>query len=457
MVKKIIILSILSLMLVGSRPVAVYAATITEPEETSEPEDNTVGEKNSIEMTEPIPEEGNGQVVDSAYTAYSDETSSIIHATAIVPTDFGTTVYAQVKNLDIGISYKLYFYKENGYADRCYVPSGNYSFQIAAASGDNANTYSFNFPKNQFFVEPKQSQEFEILLNDYDNVEAQVNERYAQNITGEEADSAIRKTEVEKKEVKSAFEVTHTGTGLGQIGITGKQTMECDVTIKITEEGQYGTSKFIYTRDGSVWSDTKEIPLSGFWTIPNTGLTVEFFLPTPDAVFVPGDTYSFYAQDPLTSFYYRQKGSSGAKMEVLSNVEGMRAFDILERMGIEIRVKILKDGGFGSAVWQISKDSGYTWGEQEFAQREFVVTSDIDSSLSVKIRFNVEDNKLNTDFFKRDDVYAVRAERKEVTESSVGIMIILVVVAVFIGVALIGYFILKNAKPSESDYKLNKR
>ena len=402
---------------------------------------------------EPIPKENNTlDVIESVTTTFLDETSSMIVVTAIVPENFGQSVYAQVKNLDVNVTYNLPLYSINGYSDRCYVPAGNYAFQMVAAYGDNANHYSFDFPENQFFVEAKQSAEFEIILNDFENEKVRIEEKYAEPKKIKEL-----KGEEKKLGAESNFEIAHIGSGLAEVGIIGIQEEEYHLSIKIVEAGVLGQSSFSYSLDeGITWSETIKIPLSGYYTFGNSGLTITFYVFADDITgFVMEDIYSCYIPDPNTSIVIKQEGDSDAVAMVESNVPNMRAFDVLERMGRKIQIKILKDGNFGSAVWQVSKDGGNTWSEEDYAKEKLVISSDTEESLSVTIKFHVEAQKSETAFL-RDDMYTIYAERKVDSSGIIAIMVLLVLGAIVGIVVYFGNKKLKAAIPQESEYELHK-
>lgn len=438
--KKILLYIVLLALLIGTQSVTTAFAS-------------------TVNTREVVNQETMEQVIESAYTSYSDDTSSMICITAIVPDNFNTTVYARVRNLDTSIIYKLTMYAENNYFDRCYVPAGNYSFEIMAVSGDSANTYSFDFPIKQFYVDAKQSAEYEILLNNYDKLSAQIAAKY-EPVKNESENSTETGTEVEptKLHALSDFDVTHTGAGLGEIGVTGEQTNEYELTIKIVEGGTLGIGTFAYTKDkGKTWSEPIQIPLSGFYSLKGSGLTIEFFLPTNDVSFITGDTYEFYVPNPDTNIVIKHLGNSNTTVEVISNVPDMRAFNVLEKINIKIKIKILKEGDFGKAVWQISKDDGVTWGDQEYAAREIVITSATDANLSVTLRFEPKLSKFDTsNIFERDDEYSIYAERIGSSGGATGIIIFFVIIVGFVVAAYVIYKKLKNAIPKEDSYRIKK-
>ena len=252
----------------------------------------------------------------------------------------------------------------------------------------------------------------------------------------------------EEVAVQSDFEVIHIGSGLGKVGVTGVSNAEYDLYIKIVFSGVLAQSRFIYSIDGGMtWSESIEIPLSGYYVLGTTGLVVNFYLPsTEQAEFIQEDSYQCYIPNPNTTIRIQQQGKSEAEVIVLSKHSEKRAFDVLEQFGHSIQIKILKSGGFGSAVWQVSKDGGATWSIQAYAEEELLINSDITLKFYSKSSKGV--------FFEKDDIYTIYAERTEDSSIVTAIIVIIVLVIIF-GVVI--YIIdkkWKTAIPKESDYEL---
>ena len=260
--------------------------------------------------------------------------------------------------------------------------------------------------------------------------------------------------EDQEPEVQSDFEVIHTGTGSGKIGITGEQKAEYDLQIKIASTGVLSQSTFVYSIDGgTTWSEEILVPLSGYYILGNSGLTINFYLPaTENALFHQSDLYECYIPDPLTSIVIKQEGNSDAEILVISNHPEKRAFDVLEQLGSKIQVKILKSGGFGTAVWQVSKDNGVTWSEQAYAEEKLRIVIKMEESLTLQF---ITDSSSGV-FFEKDDRYTIYAEREADNSAGTAIMII-VALFVFFGIVLyFGNKKLKAAIPTELDYEIRK-
>lgn len=90
-----------------------------------------------------------------------------------------------------------------------------------------------------------------------------------------------------KQEVKQKYK----STLIGQVyqPILGEQFCLKDIYMSL--QGKLKVT-FLYSPDGgSRWSEDRRIPLSGFFSLGNTGLTAEFHL-LGDSEFVEGDIYT---------------------------------------------------------------------------------------------------------------------------------------------------------------------
>lgn len=404
-----------------------------------------------IQSQEPIPVmEDEHPVVESVTTNYTNETSGMICLTAIVPANFGLSVYAQVENVDTGVVYNLPMYSDNSYFERCYVPAGNYAFQMVGVYGDSKNEYSFDFPSSQFYVAEKGSAEYELDLNNYDEVELQIQEKRGELV--------IDKTE----HVKSNFDVEHEGSGAGELGITGEPYAEYFIQVKITQSGSLGEAMFSYSEDmGATWTEAEKIPLSGYYNFGSWGeLTAEFYIPEEaESAFVEGDVYSFFVQDPATKIVVTQDAHSNAWPVIVSTTPDMRSFEVLEASGMNIKVKIMKAGRFGEAVWQISTDGGLTWGDEEYAKQDTEITvpaTEKTEALSFILRFEDHTTNEKQELFIKDDMFNIYAERTVDNSWMLGIAALVIIVGAVGAVVVFGYKYLKNQIPSEDCYRIKK-
>lgn len=103
----------------------------------------------------------------------------------------------------------------------------------------------------------------------------------------------------------AAGTITKTGTGSGTVAVASEDTKPYnafDIIIKITGQGKFNTALFNYSIDGGInYSDDITVPLTGAYTIPNTGVKVTFTegaAPNETTSFVVGDTFRFTTTAP---------------------------------------------------------------------------------------------------------------------------------------------------------------
>lgn len=271
--------------------------------------------------------------------------------------------------------------------------------------------------------------------------------------TGNMEVMASEETKTESNSLRSDFEVTHTGGSISKIGVTGEADSEYDLLIRISKSGGLKEGYFQCSNDkGKTWGEERQIPLSGIYTLGSTGLTLEFH-PVDDMGFLEGDTYYCYIPDPTKKMVIKQELGSKVNITVESETEEVKAFDILESTKAVIKIKIIKEGTIGTAVWRVSVDGGLTWGEEEYAKEELAFSfGKNDNSQIVTIKFILE---LGTEAeFLRNDVITIYAERTE-KDGTVTALIVLAVIVAGLGAGIyFGNKILKGAIPPESDYEL---
>lgn len=264
---------------------------------------------------------------------------------------------------------------------------------------------------------------------------------------------AAEEKKTESNHVKSDFEVTHTGDRTAELGITGDANGEYDLLIKITKSGGLKEGYFQCSIDkGKTWGEERQIPLSGIYTLGSTGLILEFHL-VDNMGFLAGDTYHCYIPDPTKKIVIKQEIGSKVNITVESDSEEVKAFDVLENAEAAIKIKIIKEGTIGTAVWRLSTDGGLTWGEEEYAKEELVFSFGKNiNSQSVTIKFSPEPGTEVE--FLRNDVISIYTERTE-KDGTITALVVLTVIVAGIGAGIyFGDKILKSAIPPESDYEL---
>ena len=177
------------------------------------------------------------------------------------------------------------------------------------------------------------------------------------------------------------------------------------------------------------------------------------FYSVDDMGFLAGDTYHCYITDPTKKIVIKQEIGSKVNITVESNSEDVKAFDVLENSEAAIRIKIIKEGKIGTAVWRLSTDGGLTWGEEEYAKEELVFSFGKNANnQSISVRFSPEPGTEVE--FLRNDVISIYAERTE-KDGTITALVVLTVIVAGIGAGIyFGNKILKSAIPPESDYEL---
>lgn len=264
---------------------------------------------------------------------------------------------------------------------------------------------------------------------------------------------AAEEKKAEGKHVKSDYEVTHTGSGISELGITGEADGEYDLLIEITKSGGLKEGYFQCSTDkGKTWGEERQIPLSGIYILGSTGLIMEFYS-LDDMGFLAGDTYHCYIPDPTKKIVIKQEIGSKVNITVESVSEEVRAFDVLENAEAAIKIKIIKEGTIGTAVWKLSTDGGLTWDEEEYAKEELLLSFGKNTNgQRVTIKFSPEPGT-EVDFL-RNDVISIYAERTEKDGTITALVVLAVIVAGISAGIYFGNKILKSAIPSESDYEL---
>lgn len=129
--------------------------------------------------------------------------------------------------------------------------------------------------------------------------------------------------------------VTKTGTGTGNLTITGAPNNAFDVIVKITEAGGLNAGAFNYSINGGLTtSDEITIPLLGKYLIPDTGLTL---------VFTEGAT-------SVASFATNDKFSAKATAPALTNSDITTAIAKIKNLQQEVEFTHIV-GETASAAW----------------------------------------------------------------------------------------------------------
>jgi len=183
----------------------------------------------------------------------------------------------------------------------------------------------------------------------------------------------------------SAKAVTRTGTGTATMSVSGAPKDAYEVLVRITRAATglaAGAAVFVYSVDGGdVFSPEIALPVSGVYTLQNTGLTLTF----ANGTFVKDDLYSFDCSAPsfsvtdLTEAIDALLGDPrkfgclhvvGAPAPSLTAVTAQGTSPALRVTGspstwIDAVVRITSSGNRGSAKFRLSFDGGATLGAEQ--------------------------------------------------------------------------------------------
>ncbi|MBQ7564986.1 MAG: hypothetical protein IJT16_13485 [Lachnospiraceae bacterium] len=398
--------------------------------------------------------------IDAAATMPDERRSCQINMTALLPDELRIDLYADVRNVSAHTVYRLPLYFDNGYMQRCFVEPGEYTVTNIGVYDDSTGKYAFVFPED-FVLSDNEAVDLFTMLADEEAVQEEIDERLRNNSSVEESEESNPwEGLAEDKEltVPSDYEVTHTGTGGGKVGIQGEAVREHEIVIRIEKGGIPGIMTVKYSMDGEdgPWSEETAVPLSGsialFEDVGNkakeSGMTAYFSADPrdPESLFADGDQYSAYIPDPSTELVIRHKGDGAAALVVRELVKGTHAFYLLYESGCAIRVEVLKGGTFGDAVVYVSMDGGKSFMEQMILPVDGVIGL---PEIGVELVFTGSDND---SLMTAGDTYSVDAVKEDYRPLIIGVTAFLMIV----GCILYGMFrhYMLQQLPSASDYRI---
>lgn len=417
------------------------------------------------------------EVIEAVNTRQSDETPCQISVTAIVPDNFGLSSYLTIMNDETGQQYNLPIYAANNYSQRCYVPAGTYIVIGSGVYDDYKMQYPFSVTSNTkagddldtFTVDTDTNKtvDIEITLDNYDAIEAKINDNLAVSAADSASTAASTETVIEDDETKGDFEVTHTGNGTGTVVVTGEQTCEVNCVIKITGSGEPGTAKYICSLDGgNTFSDEVTMGISGIKKINAADITI-----TCDGEFAAGDTYSFWAKDPDKVVTIKASGESqGISVDLVADDEKIYPYDIMVANDMTIIVRVIKGGVFyGSvedakfdndptsrAVIRISIDNGKTWTPEQYIPDDGIVsvTTSDGTDTGLKLIYTNDNNNKSAKFVE-DDSFTCKTDvtNMDSVYAIIASVVVAVLAACYMAVVILRGKITKNDAYNINTYK----
>ncbi len=403
---------------------------------------------------------GDDVYIDAIFTERDEKRTAQVNMTLLLPDDLRLDVFADLRCINSHTVYRLPLYFDNGYAQRCYVEPGEYTVTNIGVYGDSTGKYSFVYPED-FSISENEVIDLYTMLADEEDVQKELDERLGRvspSDVQEREESWGGLAEKEALTVPSDYDVEHTGTGGGMVGVKGEASREHEIVIRVCKGGIPGIMSVKYSMDGEngIWSEETAVPLAGNISLydnsegigRDSGLTAHFSADPrdPESLFVEGDRYTVYIPDPSTELVIIHKGDGAAALEVHELVPGTQAFHLLYEGGHAIRVEVLRGGSFGNAVIRISSDGGKSFAEQMYLPEDGVIPL---PEIGVELAFTGSDNE---SLMIEGDTYSIDAVKENYMPLIAGVTAFLLVALGILYWMFRGYML--RQLPGPSDYRI---
>ena len=354
-------------------------------------------ESSTVQTEEPQTEEGDGDFayIDVMNATKSAERPCQVYVHADVPGG-SPNLFITIMNTETGEMYKAPLTSTNEYIERFYVPIGTYSVVELQFYEDNTMQYPFNIPEDFSLTSETDNMELELTLVNPDILKNEIAEKIANkekqnhicpicgeklnddgycenpdcsNYTAPEEETVMP---AQSELVDSDYEVTYSGTNPSVgLGITGENSKESDIIVKITKSGIRGTAAFKYSTDnGKQFSEDIQMPLSGIYPLDDD---VKFTF-VGDS-FTQDETFTAFLPDPNKEVILDKDTKMSSFATVRTEDKHIYAYDIMVANQYDIIVKIVKGSKDGTdPVYNVSLDNGKTWlGEKIMSDNTAVV------------------------------------------------------------------------------------
>lgn len=294
--------------------------------------------------------DGDFSYIEHTQTKRSDETNCQVTVVTDCPEGFGLNTYVVIGDAD-GVMYRISMSEENGYRDQVFVPSGDYSVVGAGVFGDHTGRYPLEQKagEQEFQIESGETVELEFRLVDFDEIGSSIDSvkdgETSKNIPVTEDRYATAVDGVEMNGVGELFyPVESSGSGMGEMVISGNAKDDYDVVVKIIQSGVIGEARFSLSLDGGETLVGDDVTAEKF-PLKDYGLALFFLTEDDTDELAEGD--EFRASVPGT-FAVDTARYDGANVIVAGHPKGEHLTE----------VTILSSGGRGEAKFTVSMDGG---------------------------------------------------------------------------------------------------
>ena len=305
-----------------------------------------------------------GEIVEVLNLPSSEENNCQVTLNADLPEGFDANIYVQLKNYDNGKIYQYTLYEVNNFTQRGYIPEGEYRIIECSVYDDINNSFPFNIV-DDFTLKYGEVKSITVSLQD----EAAAVEAIAERLRLE----AEAGTKDLSEYTASDFDVTFTGTGTGNMAITGAQSQAMTIVAKVTKGGIPGDMTVdISLDDGMTFNLTGvEVPYSGMVKLTGTGLTLVFEVSKKSVLdeieygqFVEGDTFRSVIHDPTTGVTYGGEHKGMTKLQLIDENPDASIYAQMLNYNIpKVEIEVIKGGVLGETVIKYSLD-GETFSDE---------------------------------------------------------------------------------------------
>ena len=387
--------------------------------------------------------DGDFSYIEGSQTERTSETDCQITVVTECPTGFGLNTCVELSDAD-GQLYRISLSEENGYKDLIYLGEGRYKVLAAKVYDDNTGRYPFEQTEGEkeFTLKTGQSASLRFRLQDYDAIQTIIAAKELGESGGEKTEAVPEKAPEEEVRFATAiggvgisaggdlyYPVEASGSGIGEMQISGNAKGDYDVRIEIIKTGVIGEARFSLSLDGGRTIVGDDVTAERF-TLKDYGLVLAFHTDKDSDELQKGDVFT--AKIPETFFITT---SRYGETNVLLAGSPEEDHDLV--------VTILSSGGRGNAKFTVSLDAGNT----TFATDTIPVDGIYELTDGMKLCFS------DSDEYVRGTEYTAEVRSNVETVSMIPLYVLMGVV---IAAGFSGYVLLLTKRERPADYKIRK-
>lgn len=386
---------------------------------------------NIIFANEHITEKSDGyEIIENNNTKRTETTNCQLFSQVSVPDGFQLNTYALLQD-DLGITYRIVMSGEETYEDYIFLAPGHYRVVEVGVVNDYKSEYPFTMEQNEIVLEENSIQTIAFRLKDYEKIEEETNKKRGilKNTRNQRYPTGIKQIHItESGEIH--YDVTHNGTGKGNLDLSGFGKADCNLVIKIVKSGVIGEARFAVSIDGGETYFAEDI-VADTCKIGNLGIELSFTSEEDTAQFVMGDTFSA----SIHECYQVITSGSMSKVNLMVTGHPMENHDLI--------VTILSSGGCGKSTFTVSMDNGKTVSYTDQIPKNGIYQLEDDLTLIFS----------DTDGYQKDLNFISRIKSNDETINYKP-FIVLIIICITVVLAL--FVLLLRKMEKKSTYHINK-